>query len=374
MSSGPGGRRILWGLSVARYRHAPAAPALPPPPARGCRLGCLALTGRQGRHRAARRRRRPGRVARGSPQARGRGNRARPLPPRASRSRPSEVEKLLKAAWDERPDVGARRARPRAAGGPAPRPGPPRRARGRGRGGEGRAARRRRRPHAPTWCSSTRSPSRPARRSRAWTPGAFTAEVRGRVLDELDLEHEAQVQRRGGPRAAGAPRGGGGRAFIRRWCTDGVLVTGFAPGRPSLTPARSTGPTARRSRTQPRAVLRRRAPGDRRGAREPTGERRHRRSPTGRSQCSASARRARWSRQRLESAIAAAEALRADDAPGFAAGAVELGVLDEATALEAHRLAHELLPELFSGPALLDAPTLGGRTRERGTRPDRGAA
>lgn len=187
-------------------------------------------------------------------------------------------------------------------------------------------------------------------------PGAFTAEIRGRTLDELDLEHEAQVQRRVG-RALRSLEGVSAPAIHTTWCTAGVLVAGYASGPTLADPGALDGadrraiahalirvfggapraigavlanPRANDVVVQPDGAIVLLGLGSARDV-EPA---------------------------RIETGIAAVKALRADDAPAFAAASAALGVLDEATALEAHRLARELLPDLFSGAMKLDAGAL----------------
>ena len=187
-------------------------------------------------------------------------------------------------------------------------------------------------------------------------PGAFTAEIRERTLDELDFEHEAQVHRRVG-RALRALDGVSAPAVHTSWCTADVLVTGYVAGpaladpealegadRPAIARAlvrvyagapRAIGavlanPRANDVVVQPGGEIVLLGPG-----------------------CARAVDTAR-----IDAGIDAVAALRRGGADAFADAAVALGVLDEATALEAHRIARELLPDLLSGPARLDAGVL----------------
>jgi ubiquinone biosynthesis protein len=186
--------------------------------------------------------------------------------------------------------------------------------------------------------------------------GALTREVRERVLDELDLEHEAQVHRR----VARALRGLDGvsaPAVLTTWCTESVLVTEFVDGPTLADPGALDG--ADRSAIA-RALVRVYAGAPRAIGVVLANPRANDvvLAPDGGIVLLGLGATRAVEPERLETAIAAVEALRADDADAFAAAAAALGVLDDATALEAHRIARGLAAELIDGPARLDASAL----------------
>ena len=107
--------------------------------------------------------------------------------------------------------------------------------------------------------------------------GALIAEVRERVIDELDLEHEAQVHRRAA-RALRAVEGVSAPAALTAWCTEGVLVTEFAAGPDPGRPGRARRRRSRGDRPVAGAGVRGRPAGDRGGARQPARKRRRARA------------------------------------------------------------------------------------------------
>lgn len=189
--------------------------------------------------------------------------------------------------------------------------------------------------------------------------GALTGEVRERVLDELDFEHEAQVHRRAA-RGLRSVDGVSAAAVHTSWCAADVLVTEFVEGTTladrgaldgadraaigrALVKVYAGAPRAIGAvLANPRASDVKVAPG---GGIVLTGI--------------GAAREV--DPARIEPGLAAATALREDDPDAFATAAVALGVLDDATALEAHRIARELAGDLISGPATLSNAVLAER-------------
>jgi predicted unusual protein kinase regulating ubiquinone biosynthesis (AarF/ABC1/UbiB family) len=188
----------------------------------------------------------------------------------------------------------------------------------------------------------------------ALDPGPVIAEARERVLDELDLEHEADAHRRvarGLRPVAGvsAPR------VHSELCHEGVLVTDFVEG-PTLAEARPADPDV-----VARALIR--AYGG---------------APRSLGLVSANPRAndvvvrddgevvllglgsvRELDRTRLDAAADALAALRADDAEGFAAALGRLGLgLDAGAAHALHAHARDLLGDLLTGEAMLDAAAL----------------
>jgi predicted unusual protein kinase regulating ubiquinone biosynthesis (AarF/ABC1/UbiB family) len=197
-------------------------------------------------------------------------------------------------------------------------------------------------------------------------PGALTAEIRERVLDELDFEHEAQVHRRAA-RALRSLDGVSAPAIHTAWCTETVLVTDFVAG-PSLADPGALDGADRGAIA--RALVRVYAGAPRAIGVVLANPRANDVvvRPDGEIALLGLGSQREVEPARVDAAVAAVRGLRDDDADGFASAAAQLGVLDDATALEAHRIALELAPELLCGPARLDAAALadlGERSLQR---------
>ncbi len=178
-------------------------------------------------------------------------------------------------------------------------------------------------------------------------------EVRDRTLDELDLEHEASVQR-GAARAL--RRNGLARVAAPRTtlAAGGVLVTDRVDG-PTLADAAPDDPGA-----VARALLRVFVGAPRELGMvfaDPRADEVVVDDGTVVLRRMGSARPVESAR--IDAARDALAALRDDDAGAFATALASLGVLREEDARTAHGLARELLGDLLSGPALLDVATVG---------------
>lgn len=199
-------------------------------------------------------------------------------------------------------------------------------------------------------------------------PGPLIREVRERALDEFDLEHEAEAQRRAA-RALGGIEGVDVAKVHLEHTTPGVLVSDFVE-HPLLTDPgvaeHADGATIARTLVRVYAgalgefgsVLANARASD--VAVHPDGK--------AITLLHAGASRP-VNRVRLEAAVGAVQALRMDEPETFGLAMKALGMLRPEDAENAHALIRHVLGDLLTGPAVLDHRALeavGERAAERG--------
>ena len=191
-----------------------------------------------------------------------------------------------------------------------------------------------------------------ARLLPAADPGVLLRELRSRVLDELDLEHEASTQRLVA-RALRRVPGVTVPAIHGALCTPEVLVADLLEGPTLADPDAAPADPAALARALITVHL-----GLPRGAGLALADPRPNHvvlCPDGTVGLLGTGAARAVDRERVGPALDALAALRDDDAGAFAAAAVALGALPEAAARAAYPVLAGLLGDLVRGPARLDA-------------------